>query len=58
MVDSNRWLVVGFIIFLLLGAGLLFLIILGLAWVWRGITAVPRKLTLSLRAPFAPRWLP
>ena len=52
IVDSNRWIIVGLLI-LFLAAAPFFLIAFGLGWAWRGVVAVPHKLTFSLRPPIA-----
>ena len=53
MVDSNRWLIVGFSILVLTLVPLLF-IFLGVGRAWRGMAAVPRRLAVSLLVPITP----
>ena len=54
MPDSNRKLIVIGLFILMLASVPLFLIALGLGWVWRGMAAVHHKLTFSPRAPTVP----
>ena len=52
MANSNRWLVAGLLTICLLAVPT-FLIALGFGWAWRGVVAVPHKLTFSLRPSIA-----
>lgn len=53
MWNPNQCLIIiGFLI-LVLAVAPFFLIALGLGWAWRGMAAVPHRLTVSLRPPIA-----
>ena len=54
MWNLNRCLIIIGLLILVLVAAPFFLITVGLGWAWRGMVAVPRKLTFSLRTPIAP----